>query len=546
MAARRASHTSKVGELGGDKNKMDKDTLLKLVLGSGDLPTLPTVASKLVSLTARDDTTLADVAELVSQDVGLSSKILRVSNSAFYNFPQQIGSIQQAISMLGTNAVQSLVLSFSFLGINKASSGDHFDFGKFWERSLSAAVASKLILERVPKADTEEILVSGLLQNLGELILACTVPGEYEKVLAGQEWHPGDPCAVEQSILGTDHCFIGSHVARHWNFPSSIYQPILHHHDPLAYSGDDKQIDLSTRAIYLSNLLLNIIHSEKPEEYHRRFRTEARTLLGLKSECIEQILDKAHLEFDEAAVHFGLQMAETRPIQRILQEANIRLSLLNLDYDQMNKQLVEAKASLENLMKELQEKNEILERLADIDGLTGVYNNRYFRNTFERELNRSVRNSKPLSLVLIDIDYFKKLNDAHGHLVGDFVLIEFSRILGSNLREYDTLARYGGEEFVVILPETVIEDACTVAEKLRSAIEAAVMREGSHEYRITASFGVSCAHPEEFGEISITELIKMADEALYDAKDSGRNQVAVYGAKKKWFKFKCKRTQLPA
>ena len=516
---------------------MNKDELLKAVLGSGDLPTLPTVASKLVSLTARDDTTLSDVAELVSQDIGLSSKILRVSNSAFYNFPQQIGSINQAISMLGTNAVQSLVLSFSFLGINKSKRGNHFDFTRFWERSLSAAVASKLILERVPKADTEEILVSGLLQNLGELILACTIPGEYEKVLVAEEQHPGDPCAAERSILGADHCYIGCEVARHWNFPPSIYLPILHHHNPLAYTGDDKKINLSTRAIYLSDLLLNIIHSEKPEEYHRRFRAEARKLLGLKPECIEEILDQAHIEFDEAATQFGLKMAETKPIQKILQEANIRLSLLNLDYDQMNKQLVEAKASLENLMKELQEKNEILKKLADVDGLTGVYNNRYFQNAFDRELNRSARNKNCLSLVLIDIDHFKKFNDTYGHLVGDFVLAEFSRILGSNLREYDTLARYGGEEFVVILPETSVEDACVVAEKLRNAVESAVLREGSQEYRVTASFGVSSARPEDLGEIGKTELIKMADEALYDAKDRGRNQVATYGPKKKWFKF---------
>ena len=93
---------------------MNKEEILSAVLASGDLPTLPTVASKLVALTSRDDTTLSDVADLVSQDIGLSTKILRVSNSAFYNFPEPIGSIHQAISMMGTNAVQSLVLSFHF------------------------------------------------------------------------------------------------------------------------------------------------------------------------------------------------------------------------------------------------------------------------------------------------------------------------------------------------------------------------------------------------------------------------------------------------
>lgn len=96
---------------------MDRQELLQKVLRSDELPTLPTVASKLITLTTREDTTLSDIAELVSQDIALSSKILKVSNSAFYSFAQEIGSIKQAVSILGTNAVRSLVLSFSFLTI---------------------------------------------------------------------------------------------------------------------------------------------------------------------------------------------------------------------------------------------------------------------------------------------------------------------------------------------------------------------------------------------------------------------------------------------
>ena len=111
---------------------MDKNELLLAVLGSDELPTLPTVASKLISLTSKEETTLSDIADLVSQDISLSSKILKVSNSAFYSFPQQIGSIKQAVSILGTNAVRSLVLSFSFLTMKAGKKKGHFDFEKFW------------------------------------------------------------------------------------------------------------------------------------------------------------------------------------------------------------------------------------------------------------------------------------------------------------------------------------------------------------------------------------------------------------------------------
>lgn len=514
---------------------MTREELLKAVLASGDLPTLPAVASQVVILTSRDDTTLSDIVDLVSQDIGLATKILKVSNSALYQFPQKIGSIQQAIGLLGTNIVQSLILSFSFLSINRGAADSSFDFEKFWERSLVGAVASKLILEKVPGADTEEIFVSGLLQNLGELIFACTFPEEYEKVSAIKGDDPADRIAAEQSVFGEDHCFIGYSVGTHWNFPQSILVPILHHHDPLKYSGEDKLLGLSAKSIYLADLLSNIIYSDKPEEYHRRFRHEAQKLLGFKSECINDILDQAHLEFDQAAQIFGLNLSETKPIQDILQEANIRLSLLNMDYEQINKKLVTALVTLENVTEELRAKNEQLLNLANVDGLTGIYNNRFFQSALEKEINRTSRKKGQLALVLLDIDHFKKFNDTHGHLVGDMVLVEFCKVVRKNLREYDTFARYGGEEFVIILPDTNLEQALLVAENLRKAVEKEALVYGSKTYRVTASFGVSSSEQVDDLVQGKTELFKLADQAVYDAKDSGRNKVAAFVKKKKGF-----------
>lgn len=516
---------------------MSSEALRELILGSDDLPSLPVVASQVVTLTSQEETTLADVADLVVQDVALSSKILKVSNSAFYSFPQQIGSIQQAVSMLGTNAVQSLVLSFSLLSINKGKTQSQFDFDKFWELSMAAAISAKLILSKVDGADTEEIFVSGLLQNLGQLVLACTVPEQYDQVIGKMAEEDIADMAAEEAVFGANHCFLGYEVAKHWNFPLSISLPILHHHDPMSYEGDDQNIIHTTRAIYLSDLMLKIFHSDNPEEFVSQFRSEAKQLLGLSSEVIESILEEAHTELELGATNFGIKINDARPVQEILQEANIRLSLLNLDYEQVNKELVKAKVSLEKLAAELQEKNSLLKELANLDGLTGLFNNRYFQGALDKELNRTLRQKYQLSLILIDIDHFKRFNDDHGHLVGDFVLSEFGKALSENLREYDTLARYGGEEFVVVLPETSQADAVMVAEKLCKAVETRAFKEEGKTYKVTASFGVSTRDGTQEEGPNKMQLIKMSDEALYDAKKKGRNQVAVHsGSKKGWFK----------
>lgn len=516
---------------------MDKETLLKAVLASDELPTLPTVASKLISLTSKEDTTLADIADLVSQDMALSTRILKVSNSSFYSFQQKIGSIKQAVSILGTNAVRSLVLSFSFLSIKGGKNESRFNFEKFWERSLASAVAAKLILEKVKGADTEEIFISGLLQNLGELIFARTFTNEYEKVLEAIEKKESNSISAEEKHFGTNHSLVGYEVAKSWGFPDVLLLPILYHHEPAAYTGQDLKIKMTNKAVYLSDILISILFSDQPEEYHKQFRKEAKSLLGLTPEDIESILTDLHSKVEEAGKYFDLKIKNSKSVQEILQEANIRLSLINLDYDQMNKQLIQAKIALENLTKELEAKNRVLDNLANLDGLTGIYNHRYFQNILDQEISRSLRHTSQISLLLIDIDHFKKFNDTYGHQTGDFVLKEFSRILQENIRKYDTLARYGGEEFVIVLPETAAEDALVVAEKLRSAIDSAALTDNRETYHVTASFGMACTKPSVEDNFVKSSFISRADEALYEAKEKGRNRVVAYTPKKKWYSF---------
>lgn len=516
---------------------MTQDELLAKILNSAELPTLPTVASKLITLTAKEDATLADIGDLVSRDISLSSKILKVSNSAFYSFPQQIGSIQQAVSILGMNAVRSLVLSFSFLNIKSGTTATRFDFEKFWEKSLASAVAARLILEKVKGIDPEEGFVTGLLQNLGELIFAKTFPEEYEKVLQKGGDNRAEICAVEQEIFGADHTFVGTRVAKSWGFPESLVAPLEFHHDPEKYSGNNATIRTTIKAVYLSDHLTNILFSNKPEISHKKFQKEAAKLLGLTGEAIESVLEQLHIRVKEAGTYFNLKVQTSKSVQEILQEANIRLSLINLDYDQMNKQLVQAKINLENLTKTLAEKNSILSNLANIDGLTGINNHRFFQSALDQEISRAIRNNTSLSLLFIDIDYFKKFNDTYGHQVGDFVLAQFAKTIRENIRQYDVLARYGGEEFVVILPETNTEEALIVAEKLRANIEETIFMDAREKYHVTASFGQACGTPSVEDNFSKDTLISQADQALYEAKEKGRNRVVAYGPKKKWFSF---------
>jgi diguanylate cyclase (GGDEF)-like protein/PAS domain S-box-containing protein len=168
---------------------------------------------------------------------------------------------------------------------------------------------------------------------------------------------------------------------------------------------------------------------------------------------------------------------------------------------------------------------EKMQQMTITDGLTGLYNRRYFNLILEKEVERAKRYKSPLSLVMMDIDHFKVVNDTYGHLAGDELLKVFSKICQEPLRQTDTMFRYGGEEFVLLLPETKLDEAFNAAERVRDLIEKTVFPTNKGDVQITIGAGVS-----EFGEqfSSQDDFIESADASLYAAKDAGRNCVRVY------------------
>lgn len=181
---------------------------------------------------------------------------------------------------------------------------------------------------------------------------------------------------------------------------------------------------------------------------------------------------------------------------------------------------------LKELQEEIKQKNIILENLAITDGLTGAYNHRYFYKRLNEEFERAKRYGTSVSLIMIDIDFFKKINDNYGHLVGDSVLVDLAKLLKQNIRKHDVFARYGGEEFVIILPHTNFEGAQHEAERLRKAVESYKFSHISKEGEVTISLG--CVSYPDVKVDKPEDLVKLADSALYTAKNSGRNNVKFY------------------
>jgi len=178
---------------------------------------------------------------------------------------------------------------------------------------------------------------------------------------------------------------------------------------------------------------------------------------------------------------------------------------------------------IKTLQDELRRSNQLLLELSQTDPLTHLCNRRNLYEKLEIELNRCSRSESPIALIMADIDHFKRFNDQYGHQIGDKILVQVADLLLRQLRTYDMAARYGGEEFCLVLPETTLEAAIDVAERIRGNAETMTFGPPTKKDRLTISFGVAAFDGTNLG--SIDELIRLADDALYDAKNSGRNQV---------------------
>lgn len=216
-----------------------------------------------------------------------------------------------------------------------------------------------------------------------------------------------------------------------------------------------------------------------------------------------------------------------RELARLVAERTADLRQANVELASANETISRKNGELQAKTDQLQKLNLRLERLSHLDGLTGIHNRRYFEEHLALEWRRASRRQSPIAIIMVDVDFFKLYNDQYGHLAGDDCLKKVAEGLGIVNRPGDLLARYGGEEFIVVLPDTDLAGARTLAERMRARVEALRIphEESPAGKHVTISLGVVCGVPQ--AKQTSNDFVLIADEALYKAKREGRNRVEV-------------------
>jgi diguanylate cyclase (GGDEF)-like protein len=488
--------------------------LIDRVLSCPTLPTLPSVAVRVLELTRDPKVSINAMAQTVQGDPALSVKVLKTVNSSYYALSTPCPSISRAMSMLGLNTVKAIVLGFSLVDSTRAAGiDDRFDMASYWRRAVHCAAAARALAIRTATCDPEEAFIAALVLDIGMLACFAAIRDEYLKVLNLASPDHDQIGQVEKKVLGFDHPHIGRLLAERWRLPSQLIECIGTHHNP----GDSHaQGDPLVRVVYLAGQAAGALIVRDNKRKLGEFIVKSREWFGIEQAESRELLIQTATGAAELSKALELKTGAPANVSAILSEAR--------------EALVVAQEAVQQETAQLRRNNDELSRKNITDGLTGAFNRSHFDSELKAAFDLAKDEGRPLTVIFIDADKFKSVNDTHGHQAGDAVLMELSKRVMTVVGQRGGVFRYGGEEFAVVLPRVGLGAGALFAEHLRKAVGDNPFDLRPHKVdltlKITISLGVSAMEPACAKLIESPEQIThAADRGVYAAKAAGRNCV---------------------
>lgn len=531
------------------------EQLMDRLFDSPDLPSLPAIALQIIELVQEDEVDVDKIAEMISLDPALSSKMLKTVNSSFYGLPKTVGSVQQAVVVLGLNSVKTLALGFTLVSNLTDAGGDDFDPMSFWRRSLYGATAAKQLCEQLNIVQAEEVFMASLLQDVGVLALAQVLGGTYTPLMRRTADNHRKLGELERESLGGDHMEVGAALAESWGLPPLLVESIRLHEHP--NDAPENLLGL-IRTVGAGSLAADLIEDPDDEERVSAFFSCMEQWFELDGKQSEELIHSVFKHASEAQRLFELPTGELANPDVIMSKANEALRQIALEASQATNEREQATdeatlaqtpdesepapdvdaagdQAVPDAVREIETGAEAKpDALESGDKLTGLQDRRQFEEQLD-ELFLQADVDQPISVLYIDIDSFKLINDRHGIHAGDAVLRGVAKLIDASLGSRGKAFRFDEDAFAALCPCLNRHDAALLAESLRSKVEAAsfeVPGSGVQQpIALTASVGVATYDGELFKRSD--QLLKAASKGVDAAKGNGCNLVRVFVPKTK-------------
>jgi diguanylate cyclase (GGDEF)-like protein len=465
---------------------------------------------RVIELTDDPRASASDITGLIQGDSGLSSKILKTVNSAFYGLSTPVASIERAQVLLGLKAIKTLALGFSLVQTMDGENNG-FDYTGFWRRSVHAAACAKALAARTNCMEPDEALLGGLLADIGMVVLHRTISDRYDTVVLDSGGRHQELVRLELLELDITHAVVGATLAERWRFPASLIAPIRYHDQPTAAPRAQQT---ATKCVGVASLGASALTEADPTPSLRQYINRAKSWFALEQDEAESLLQEASEIASAFAKLLNVQVGPPANAQSLLEEANQKIIDLSIE-----DRLGEAVA-------DVREDN-------GIDEATGAISRRHLLERLEDAYQRTIESEGDVTLAVVDIAEYRALRSEDGEAVASEVLREVARRLEQFFKRLGgDVARVNAETFGVLLPGVDHENAVKLCRRLTSSMKHAPFvpcAEGAKERELQLRIGLTTADPRSIrGFTSSLMLLSAAERALEAARQTQGAAVRVF------------------
>lgn len=484
-----------------------------------EVPTPPTGVILVIRAANDPRISLSDIARLIEREPSLTVNLLRLANSPAFTTGREVKSVGQATVLLGARVIRNIAVAHAVSALRRTVDIGSFDTSTFWEDSLRRACAASLIARHTGYPDASEAFTVGLIQDLGVLVIAMQGHGDRLQSMRMAPSH--ERRRVEVELCGYDHADHFVALARAWGLPRDLIEAVAFHHldePPTQDPRTRRLIDIARVADLVADIAQTRATGDtilRASDALSALEPPARTELG---RLVDQIAEEMAVQSRD----IDIRIAQQPTFESLMEGANQALVRISYSYEELTQKLEQLLREKEALAQKLVAMNEELHRLATTDPLTHISNRRAFSEALLEALAQASLTGGVTTLITLDLDHFKQINDGHGHLVGDDVLVGVATRLAATLRDGDLVGRMGGEEFAILLRGCDSAEGSRIAENLRVALSGDPIRcRDGVAVIVTGSFGGVTVR----GPVTADFAMRLADEALYESKEEGRDRV---------------------
>lgn len=485
-------------------------TARKSTAKSSEFEVVSLGATRILQAAVRENVSLQELGQLAGADPAFAARLLATVNSAAYRGSNAVSDLTRAITLLGIRGTRAIALGLVVSDL--APSDPNGDV--LLANCIRRANAARSLALAMGASNGDDEFTAGLLLDSGLLVKQG---GSFAEAAEIGRSPAHERVFREHALRRKHHPELGFRLAAALGLPEAVVNAIRSHHDP------DVPKERLAAVAWVAERVAGVFEGGAPA-LTRPMAIEAGFKLGLNEEQVDKILHELPVQVGETAAAFNRDLGPQLPLEELINGAREALGTMARQYGELVQALSRAVEEKAQLAEQLRLANVALAEQATTDALTGLPNRRAFDDAFVREIARSERHRKPLTLAVLDVDHFKQFNDTYGHATGDEVLKTVGATLMRTLRTTDLGARFGGEEFAVILPETDLSGALVAAERIRRAIGDSSIDVPQGKVGVTVSIGTVTYNPHR-GSATPAKLFEMADKALYCAKQQGRNRV---------------------